>query len=114
MDRVDELDEPSIELKHTTRDYLGVHFGRAQNLRLELRRQNRQHRPPLDLSGHPALTVPCGLGEHGLPVGLQIVGRHLDEYRLYEVGSAFEAAHGFESPAQTLEALASEANAGAA
>jgi hypothetical protein len=35
-------------------------------------------------------------------------GRHLDEYRLYEVGSAFEAVHGFESPAQTLEALAGE------
>jgi amidase len=69
---------------------------------------------PLDLSGHPALTVPCGLGEHGLPVGLQIVGRHLDEYRLYEVGSAFEAAHGFESPAQTLEALAAEATAAGA
>jgi amidase len=59
---------------------------------------------PLDLSGHPALTVPCGLGEHGLPVGLQIVGRHLDEYRLYEVGSAFETAHGFESPADQVDA----------
>jgi Asp-tRNA(Asn)/Glu-tRNA(Gln) amidotransferase A subunit family amidase len=59
----------------------------------------------LDLSGHPALTVPCGLGEHGLPVGLQIVGRHLDECRMYEVGSAFEAAHGFESPAQQLGGL---------
>jgi amidase len=124
--------------------YLGVHFGRAQNLRLELRRQieaalegvdvlvmptmtkvafellDGRAEPgvmaertgvefvantvPLDLSGHPALTVPCGLGEHGLPVGLQIVGRHLDEYRLYEVGSAFETAHGFESPADQVDA----------
>jgi amidase len=33
----------------------------------------------LDLSGHPALTVPGGTGKHGLAVGLQIIGLHFGE-----------------------------------
>jgi amidase len=48
----------------------------------------------LDLTGHPALTVPCGTGEHDLPVGLQIIGPHFAEERCYQVGFAFEAAMG--------------------
>jgi Asp-tRNA(Asn)/Glu-tRNA(Gln) amidotransferase A subunit family amidase len=46
----------------------------------------------LDLSGHPALTVPCGTGEHDLPVGLQIIGYHFAEERCYQVGFALESA----------------------
>jgi len=42
-----------------------------------------------DLTGHPALTVPCGISA-GLPVGLQLVGRHWDESLLFSVGQAVE------------------------
>ncbi len=42
-----------------------------------------------DATGHPALTLPCGLRD-GLPVGLQLVGRHYDEPVLYRIGHAFE------------------------
>lgn len=45
---------------------------------------------PLDLSGHPALTVPCGAGAHGLPVGMQLIGRWHDERTLYRYGLAIE------------------------
>lgn len=48
----------------------------------------------LDLSGHPALTVPCGTGDHDLPVGLQIIGPHFAEDRCYQAGFAVEAAFG--------------------
>jgi amidase len=48
----------------------------------------------LDLSGHPALTVPCGTGAHGLPVGLQIIAPHFAEARCYQVAFAFETARG--------------------
>jgi amidase len=48
----------------------------------------------LDQSGHPALTVPCGTGDHDLPVGLQIIAPHFDEARCYQVGFAFEGAAG--------------------
>jgi len=46
---------------------------------------------PLDLSGHPAITVPCGIGDHDLPIGLQIVGRPFDEATVYRCAHAFEA-----------------------
>ncbi len=46
----------------------------------------------LDLSGHPALTVPCGRGDHDLPLGLQIIGPHFGEDHCYQVGFALEAA----------------------
>lgn len=114
---------------------LGVHFGKAQNLRLELCRQfehllddvdllitptttagpNPVDRPrskefslapfisgmantvPANLTGHPALTVPSGPGDNGLPTGLQIMGRRLDEYSLYRAGFSFEAHRGSET-----------------
>lgn len=45
---------------------------------------------PFNLSGHPAVSVPCGRGEHGLPVGLQFVGRWFEEATVLRVGHAFE------------------------
>jgi aspartyl-tRNA(Asn)/glutamyl-tRNA(Gln) amidotransferase subunit A len=39
--------------------------------------------------GNPALTVPCGFS-NGLPVGLQIHGRHLNEETLFRIGHAFQ------------------------
>ena len=45
---------------------------------------------PFNLTGHPALSVPCGLTASGLPVGLQLVGRHFDEATLLRLGRAYE------------------------
>lgn len=44
-----------------------------------------------NISGHPVLALPVGFS-NGLPIGLQIIGRHDDEARLAQVGHAFEAA----------------------
>jgi amidase len=44
---------------------------------------------PFDITHHPALSVPCG-DVDGLPVGLQVVGRHFDEAMIYRVGRAVE------------------------
>ena len=46
----------------------------------------------LSLTGHPAISVPCGFTEAGLPVGLQIVGRYRDERGVLELAHAFEQA----------------------
>lgn len=118
--------------EHMRDEYLGIHYAKAQNLRLELGKQidaalqgraalltpttptvatelvqGRQdvlsmiprmtgnailNTCPLDLTGHPALTVPAGPGEKGLPVGLQVIGRHFDESTLYRTGAVIEAA----------------------
>jgi Asp-tRNA(Asn)/Glu-tRNA(Gln) amidotransferase A subunit family amidase len=47
---------------------------------------------PFNLTGQPALSVPCGFGHTGLPVGLQLVGRPFEEGLLLRVGAAYEAA----------------------
>lgn len=48
---------------------------------------------PWDISGSPALTVPVGMSE-GLPVGVQLVGRHFDEETVLRAGMALERARG--------------------
>jgi len=45
-----------------------------------------------NLAGIPALSVPCGLSTEGLPIGLQVMGRHFDEATLLNVGHRFEQA----------------------
>jgi amidase len=44
--------------------------------------------------GAPAVSVPCGLTPQGLPVGLQIVGREGDDWRVLQVAHAYECARG--------------------
>ena len=48
---------------------------------------------PVNLAGLPGLSVPCGLSE-GLPVGLQVIGKTLDEVTVLRVAHAFERALG--------------------
>jgi len=40
----------------------------------------------------PAISVPCGFTPEGLPVGLQIVARHQDDWGLLQIAHAFEQA----------------------
>jgi aspartyl-tRNA(Asn)/glutamyl-tRNA(Gln) amidotransferase subunit A len=47
---------------------------------------------PINMTGQPAATVPAGFTEGGLPVGMQIVGRHLDDVLVLRASAAFEAA----------------------
>ena len=48
---------------------------------------------PFDLTGSPALSVPFGLSDGGLPIGVQIVGRHFEEATILRVGAALEELH---------------------
>jgi aspartyl-tRNA(Asn)/glutamyl-tRNA(Gln) amidotransferase subunit A len=47
---------------------------------------------PINMTGQPAATVPAGWTETGLPVGMQIVGRHLDDSLVLRASAAFEQA----------------------
>jgi amidase len=44
---------------------------------------------PFDVTGHPAMNVPCGLS-NGLPVGMMLVGRHYEESVIYKAAYSFE------------------------
>jgi amidase len=46
---------------------------------------------PFDVSGHPGMSVPCGLSQ-GLPVGMQLVAKHWNESTIYRAAHAFEQA----------------------
>ncbi|WP_338450870.1 Asp-tRNA(Asn)/Glu-tRNA(Gln) amidotransferase subunit GatA [Niallia oryzisoli] len=46
---------------------------------------------PVNLAGVPGISVPCGFS-NGLPLGLQIIGKHFDESTVYRVAHAFEQA----------------------
>ncbi len=48
-----------------------------------------------NLAGLPGISVPAALDAHGLPLGLQVIGRALDEGACFRVGAAIERAAGF-------------------
>ncbi len=48
----------------------------------------------VSILGNPAISVPCGFTPEGLPVGIQIVARHQDDWGLLQIAHAFEQAHG--------------------
>jgi amidase len=44
---------------------------------------------PFDVTGHPAMSIPCGMSQ-GLPVGLMLIGKHYNESTIYRAAHAFE------------------------
>ncbi|MBD0334485.1 MAG: amidase, partial [Cyanobacteria bacterium Co-bin13] len=59
-------------------------------------------------SGFPAITVPAGFTEDGLPVGLEFLGRAYDEATLLKLTYAFEQGTGFRTPPRSTPQLAGE------
>lgn len=51
---------------------------------------------PSSLAGAPALSLPVGLSDTGLPIGLQIIGKHFDESTVLQIGDVLEKAAGFD------------------
>lgn len=45
---------------------------------------------PVNIAGLPALSLPCGADENGLPIGIQLIGPAFSERRLYRAGYALE------------------------
>ncbi len=61
---------------------------RETTVRAELLRMAR----PTNISGHPAISVPCGFTQAGLPVGLQLIGPKWGEAKLLALALAYEEA----------------------
>jgi aspartyl-tRNA(Asn)/glutamyl-tRNA(Gln) amidotransferase subunit A len=47
---------------------------------------------PFNLTGHPAMTLPCGFHSDGLPVAIQLIGRRGEDARLFKVAALYEQA----------------------
>jgi Asp-tRNA(Asn)/Glu-tRNA(Gln) amidotransferase A subunit family amidase len=60
---------------------------------------------PFNFTGQPAASVPCGFNSEGLPVGLQIVGRRLDEALVLRAAATFEKVYPWrdKKPALTFD-----------
>lgn len=122
-----------LAAEHVLSRYQGVPMAKAQNARLELRRQIEAvlddvdvvitptspttayrlateglsaeqaevrlmsainasvNTVPLNLSGNPAITVPCGFNDVGVGIGVQLIGPHYSEELLYGVALSVEA-----------------------
>jgi len=46
---------------------------------------------PFDITHHPAMSIPCGLGD-GLPIGMMLIGKAFDEATIYRAAHSFEQA----------------------
>jgi len=57
-----------------------------------------------DLTGAPALSIPCGFTQDGLPIGLQIQGNYYDEARVLDVAHRFQQVTDWHSRAPALAA----------
>jgi aspartyl-tRNA(Asn)/glutamyl-tRNA(Gln) amidotransferase subunit A len=61
---------------------------------------------PFNLTGHPAITLPCGLHSDGLPMAIQLVGRKCEDARLLRVAALFEEARPWAARRPQIEGLA--------
>ena len=59
-----------------------------ETVRSALVRLNR----PANLTGHPAISIPCGFTRSGLPIGLQLIGPNWSEARLLAIALVYEDA----------------------
>jgi aspartyl-tRNA(Asn)/glutamyl-tRNA(Gln) amidotransferase subunit A len=59
---------------------------------------------PFNIGGQPAMNIPCGFSREGLPVSLQLAGRHFDEALIFRVGHCYQRMtdHHLKRPAEGL------------
>src|SRR5690606_39001353 len=63
----------------------------------------RQARTPFNVTGHPAISVMCGISAAaGLPIGMQLVGPSWSEALLYRAAAGYERAAGWVERRPTL------------
>lgn len=89
FDQIDVMASPTVAVPAPLRGQQTVPAGGVER---SLREALVSLTLPVNLVGFPAITVPCGFSSHGLPIGLQLVGRPFDEATLLRVAHGFESA----------------------
>jgi amidase len=88
LDRYDLLVMPTLPMRATKIPGMGA----PRMETIERAFEMLGNTAPFDVTGHPAMTVPCGMSD-GLPAGLMLVGKHWDESTVYRAAHAFEQSH---------------------
>ena len=89
FERVDAIIAPTLPIAAPRLGESEVTIGgEKETVRSALVRLNR----PANVTGHPALSIPCGFTRAGLPVGLQMIGPRWGEARLLALALAYEEA----------------------
>jgi aspartyl-tRNA(Asn)/glutamyl-tRNA(Gln) amidotransferase subunit A len=98
FDKVDVLIAPTLPTTAPGLDQAEVFFGAfSEDVRLALLRLTR----PANLTGQPAISIPCGISKEGMPIGLQLIGRRQEDATVLRAAWAFEQAtpwHGYFPP----------------
>lgn len=89
FDTVDALVTPACPVTATP---VGARSVVLNERRRDLSLQQPRFSLPFDLTGQPAISIPCGFDGAGLPIGLQIAGRCWDEAMVLRVAAAFQGA----------------------
>ena len=88
LERVDAIVTPTVPL---VAPYIGVDSVEIEGVVSEVRAAATRFTSPINLTGLPAISVPCGFSALGLPIGVQLVGRAFDEATLLALAHAYEA-----------------------
>jgi aspartyl-tRNA(Asn)/glutamyl-tRNA(Gln) amidotransferase subunit A len=94
MKSADVIVTPMVPIAPPRIDQTSVQWGSAaEPVGVALTRFTRH----FNLTGFPAISIPCGFTANGLPIGLQIAGRPFDEATVLRVAHAYEQdAHWFQ------------------
>ena len=60
---------------------------------------------PFNLTGHPAMTLPCGFHTDGLPVAIQLIGRRSEDATLFKAAALFEQARPWSARRPQIDGL---------
>jgi aspartyl-tRNA(Asn)/glutamyl-tRNA(Gln) amidotransferase subunit A len=87
---IDILLTPTIPIAapRLTETEVSVGARAREDVRITLLRLTR----PANLTGQPAISLPCGFSQDGLPIGLQLIGRHWEEDVVLRSAHAYESA----------------------
>ena len=89
LERVDALLAPTLPVAAPPIEKKDVRIGKVvEDVRLAMLRLTR----PANLTGLPAISIPCGFSAEGLPIGLQLIGRPFEETNLLRAAYAYEQA----------------------
>ncbi len=89
LEHVDVLAAPTLPVTAPAIEATEVSTGKGpEDVRLALLRLTR----PGNLTGFPAISLPCGFASDGLPAGLQLIGRPMEESTVLRAAQGFEQA----------------------